>query len=153
MNPFDGMHDDDAFGPADDISWEPQPVCWPRLDHDAALAAWHGLDSWIRWCVRRYGLDHRIIPPCWYQHGALVEELSALRTGWQAAHSPTAPGNAPLEWHALFAMTRQRLQEWVARSGCRPDEHRDQHRTPWVDEPDAQFLTHVTSDLEARSPS
>ena len=49
---------------------------------------------WIRWCVRRYGLDHRTIPPCWYQHGALVEELSALRTGWQAAHTPTAPGNA-----------------------------------------------------------
>jgi hypothetical protein len=85
MNPTDGYDDGfngSAFGSADDITWKPQPVCWPRLDHDAAVDAWHGLDAWIRWCVRRYGL-------------------------------------------ALFAMTRQRLQDWVARSGCRPDEHRD----------------------------
>ena len=158
MNPSGGYHDGDgfsgdAFGSADDITWEPQPVCWPRLDHDAAVGAWHGLDAWIRWCVGRYGLDHRTIPPCWYQHGALVEELSALRTGWQAAHSPTAPGNAPLEWHALFAMARQRLQDWVARSGCRPDEHREQHGTTWIDEPDAGFLAHVTGDVERRAPA
>jgi len=112
-----------------------------------------GVPTWIRWCVRRYRLDHRTIPPCWYRHGALVEELSALCTGWQAAHTPTAPGNAPLEWHAHFAATRQRLGDWVARSGCRPDEHRDQQSTTWVDEPDIDFLAHVTQDADRRNTS
>jgi len=156
MNPSDPYNDDffdgNAFGSADDITWEPQPICWPRLNREAAVDTWHGLDAWIRWCVRRYGLDHRTIPPCWYQHGALVEELSALRTGWQAAHAPTAPGNAPLEWHALFALSRQRLQDWVARSGCRPDEHRDQHQVTWVEDPDADFLSHVAGDVDKRGP-
>jgi hypothetical protein len=97
MNPSGGFDDDlngDAFGSAEDATWEPQPACWPRLDHDAAVHAWHGLDAWIRWCIRRYDVDHRTIPPCRFRHGALVEELGALRTGRQAAHSPTAPGNA-----------------------------------------------------------
>ena len=156
MNPTGGHGEDggfsgDAFGSADDITWEPQPVCWPRLDPDTALNAWHGLDAWIRWCIRRYGLDHRTIPPCWYQHDALVEELSALRTGWQSAYSPTAPGNAPLEWQALFSISRQRLQEWVARSGCRSDEHRNQQQVTWVEEPDANFLSHVSRDIELRA--
>ena len=156
MNPFDhnhDRHDDDPFGPADEATWEPQPVCWARLDRDTALAAWHTLDAWVRWCVHRYGLDHRTVPPCWYLHGALVEELSALRTGWQAAHAPTAPGSAPLEWHNLFAAARQRLQDWVARTGCRPDEHRGQQRVAWVEEPDADFLTHITADLDRRGPA
>ena len=156
MTPPDRFRDDnDAFGNLDDITWEPQPVCWPRLDRGAAFTVWQGLDMWIRWCVRRYGLDHRTIPPCWYWHGALVEELSALRTGWQAAYAPTAPGNAPLEWHAMFSMSRQRLQDWVARSGCRPDEHRPHQSPSWADEPDTEFLSHVCQDADHRyvSPS
>jgi hypothetical protein len=54
--------------------------------------------------------------------------------------------------HALFAMTRQRLQDWVARSGCRPEEHRDQHQVTWVEDPDADFLSHVAGDIEQRAP-
>ena len=50
-------------------------------------------------------------------------------------------------------MTRLRLQDWVARSGCRPDEHRDQNVVAWIGEPDADFLTHVTRDLEQRAPA
>jgi hypothetical protein len=150
MNP-PGAFADDAFGAADSYSWEPQPVCWPRLDAQGAFTAWHALDGWTRWCVRRYGLDHRTVPPCWYLHGAVVEELSALHTAWQAAHSPAAPGSAPLDWHAMFAMARQRLQDWVARSGCRSDEHRPQQATPWVNEPDAEFPRHVIGDCEHRT--
>ena len=39
MNPSDSYNDDfddKAFGSADDITWEPQPICWPRLDREAA---------------------------------------------------------------------------------------------------------------------
>jgi hypothetical protein len=50
-------------------------------------------------------------------------------------------------------MARQRLQDWVARSGRRSDEHRDQHRVIWVEELDPDFLGHVTGDVEQRAPS
>lgn len=109
------------------VAWEPQPVCWATLDDAAADAALNALGGWVSWVTRRYALDQRIVPPCWHRHGALVEELSALRTGWQAAYSPTAPGNAPLDWQAMFAAARHRLQEWVARTGCRANEHREDH--------------------------
>jgi len=32
--------------------------------------------------------------------------------------------DAPLTWHEHFHHTRTRLAEWVARTGCRPGEHR-----------------------------
>jgi hypothetical protein len=36
MNSPDSFRDDDAFGNLDDITWEPQPVCRPRLDRGTA---------------------------------------------------------------------------------------------------------------------
>ncbi len=150
MTSSEGFQPQDPFEHTGDTAWEPQPVCWPRLDRDSAFTAWHGLDSWIRWCIRRYGLDHRTVPPCWYRHGALVEELSALRTAWEAAYAPTAPGNAPLDWHAMFTMSRQRLQDWVARSGCRQDEHRAEQCANSPEEPDIEFLSHVIEDGDRR---
>ena len=113
-------------------AWESPPVCWATLDSDTASAALRTLSVWVRWVARRYALDHRTLPPCWHQHGALIEELSALHTGWQSAFSATAPGNAPLDWQAMFAAARLRLQEWVARTGCRADEHREDHAQAWT---------------------
>jgi len=74
--------------------------------------------------IDRYALDHRTIPPCWPEHGALLEELSALRTAWVTAFAEDSRGDAPLHWHAEFAAARQRLTEWVVRTGFRPGEHR-----------------------------
>jgi hypothetical protein len=47
------------------------------------------LADWIAWLMDRYSLDHRTVPCCWDQHGALVEELSALRTAWLASYAFT----------------------------------------------------------------
>ncbi len=102
----------------------PSPVCWPALtieEHGEQLA---DLTDWVDWMTERYRLDHRTIPPCWPEHGDLVEELSALRTAWQYAYAHTARGDAPLDWHGGFAASRQRLADWVARAGCRAKEHR-----------------------------
>jgi len=102
----------------------PMAICWPNLTPAEAAEHFDALDDWVAWLADRYQLDHRVIPPCWADHGALVEELSALRTGWLTAFCLTATGDAPLTWHAEFANTRQRLADWAARSGCRPGEHR-----------------------------
>jgi hypothetical protein len=102
----------------------PLPVCWATLSDDETAEEHEALADWIAWLADRYLLDYRTVPPCWVQHGALIEELSALRVHWLASYALTARPEAPLEWHAHFAAARQRLADWVARTGCRPGEHR-----------------------------
>ena len=117
----------DAFYPASVL---PQPgglampVCWAAhspTDHKALLA---DLDVWVTWLADHYSLDRRHIPQCWAQHWELVEELSALQLAWEGAYATIAHTDAPLTWHEHFHHTRTRLAEWVARTGCRPGEHR-----------------------------
>ena len=100
------------------------PVCWAFLDDPEIEDLLDELADWVDWLVYRYALDHRVAPACWPEHGALVEELSALRTGWLAAFAITSRPEAPLEWHHHFAAARQRLTLWAGRNGCRPGEHR-----------------------------
>lgn len=100
------------------------PVCWPHLHADQHAERLTELSTWLSWLKTRYGLDHRTLPDCWQEHGALVEELSALATGWTTAFSSKTDGYTPLHWHTDFALTRRRLADWTARSGCRPGEHR-----------------------------
>lgn len=105
------------------------PVCWPSLNQDETCGHLDALQRWLTWLQRRYALDHRVLPPCWAQHGALVEELSALHTAWGVAYAVATGPEVPLRWHSEFASARHRLNEWVARSGCRPSEHRADSRT------------------------
>ncbi|MBA3743173.1 hypothetical protein [Sporichthya sp.] len=95
------------------------PVCWATLSDVETEDALEELDDWVTWLVDRYSLDHRAVPPCWEQHGALVEELSALRTAWISAFNITGRPEAPLEWHAHFAAALRRLIDWASRTGCR----------------------------------
>jgi hypothetical protein len=67
---------------------DPTIVCWRDLDAADAESELERLDGWVIWITERYGLDHKVIPPCWGHHGAIVEELSALRT----SGNPALPG-------------------------------------------------------------
>lgn len=102
----------------------PQPIVWSAKSADEQAHQLRLLTAWVTWLTDRYRLDHRTIPPCWSQHGDLIEELAALHLAWQAAYSRLAHGDAPLLWHEHFAIARARLAEAVARTGCRPAEHR-----------------------------
>ncbi|MGQ0631520.1 MAG: hypothetical protein ACT4P1_10790 [Sporichthyaceae bacterium] len=100
------------------------PLCWATLTEVETEDALEELEDWVNWTVHRYALDRRVVPPCWDQHGALIEELSALRTAWLAGFGLIGRPEAPLEWHGHFAAARLRLAEWASRTGCRPGEHR-----------------------------
>ena len=102
----------------------PHATCLPILNETEEADHLDALDDWVTWLTDRYQLDHRVIPPCWTEHGALLEELSALRSSWLHSYQGSATGDAPLNWHADFWHTRQRLTDWAARTGCRPGEHR-----------------------------
>ena len=99
-------------------------VCWATLDELQTEDALDELQDWVTWIIDRYALDRRVIPECWDSHGALVEELSALRTAWIVSFCVTARPEAPLEWHQSFDAARHRLSDWASRTGCRPGEHR-----------------------------
>jgi hypothetical protein len=119
----------------DVLGRRPRPVAWARLDVDQAAQAWTDLDTWVRWLARRYLIDAREIPSCWPRHGDLVEELSALRTAHIAACDPSAAPTGLSDWHHSLAATRHRLRELIARTGCRPAEHRQPPAPAWAGEP------------------
>lgn len=105
-------------------AFPPLPICWRALTAQEREEQLEALNDWIRWLAQCYALDHRTVPPCWTEHGALLEELSALRTAWLTAFAATSSGDAPLAWHTNFAAARQRLADWASRAGCRSGEHR-----------------------------
>ncbi|MEE6296619.1 hypothetical protein [Georgenia wangjunii] len=128
------------------LGQRPRPIDWSQLRGDELEEQWEVLDRWVRWLVCRYALDHRDIPACWYTHGDLVEELSALRTAHHGAFDPSGPASGPAEWHQILANTRARLQLWVARTGCRPAEHRPPIAPTWAHEPAPQHYQRAFRD-------
>jgi hypothetical protein len=117
-------YDDDltrSFGlpPAD-----PLVVCWRHLDAGTAEDELERLDGWVTWITDRYGLDHKVIPPCWKNHGAVLEELSALRTFWESSYQDDAGPSEPLAFHRDLTLAVRRLREWTSLLGCTRTAHR-----------------------------
>lgn len=102
----------------------PVPIVWSaHTPADQALFL-EELDLWVDWLTDRYRLDHRTVPNCWREHPELLEELSALHLAWQGAFATSAAPDEALRWHEHFAAAGLRLNDWVARTGCRPGAHR-----------------------------
>jgi len=117
----------DTFYPPQQLeqpTMPPIPFAWSAQSPDDEQLFLEALELWVGWLVGRYRLDHRLVPDCWPQHPELVEELSALHLAWEGSFAITAMHDAPLLWHERFAGARQRLSDWVARTGCRPGGHR-----------------------------
>ena len=117
----------DTFYPPQQLeqpTMPPIPFAWSAQSPDDEQLFLEALELWVGWLVGRYRLDHRLVPDCWPQHPELVEELSALHLAWEGSFATTAMHDAPLLWHERFAAARQRLTDWVARTGCRPERHR-----------------------------
>lgn len=116
----DGPAQDDRDRAAAEMG--PIVVCWPALSPDEAAAALAELAEWVQWLANRYALTARHIPDCWASHGALVEELSALRTCWIVSFDPADAGRGPIGFQERLAQAlgrhtfRERCQ-----AGHRPD--------------------------------
>lgn len=81
---------------------------WRYLDREAAQLLWDELVDWVGWVRYRYQLS-KYIKPCWYRHGGVVEELTALMVSHTAVY--TAPDTAKegaeyseemTAWHTHF---------------------------------------------------
>ncbi|WP_336652984.1 MULTISPECIES: hypothetical protein [unclassified Leucobacter] len=129
-----------SAGPAKP-GYEP-PINWWRLDAEERTEILEVLVSWVPELCRRYGLTDAIIPPCWYRHEPLIQELLAFyqyRNQMQFLES--APPNAPLDVHYQLQLLLGRLRSWVSQSGCNAAEHMDTPVQPWVAEDDARAAT------------
>jgi hypothetical protein len=84
-------------------------VNWRELDPADESAVWGQLRVFVDWLIDRYQLTESLIPDCWYQHGRLVEELSALRSAWVSSFSSLDAGYGPIGWHERFAALTSRI--------------------------------------------
>ena len=126
---LDGVNVGDRYGSSAPLG--AQPVNWRELHDSDARDAWDALRDWVEWVTSRYDIPEVIVPTCWWRHGALVEELSALYTAWQVSFDPTDAGFGPIGWHERFAVARPRLK--AAYPGSCINGHRDRTTRSWRD--------------------
>jgi len=125
------------------------PTHWPSLLPDDARQAWVDLRGWVEALVDRFGLETRVVPPCWYRHNALVEALSALRDHERISFSPNASPTAAVDWFRALREIEHRLSEISARTQCSVNEHRPDPPRSWLTD-QAGWRTFVDADLHDR---
>jgi hypothetical protein len=103
----------------------------------------------VNWLRTRFGLDHRIIPPCWYQHPALIDLLTALRDHHRLAYDPVQPASGATDWHRTFRDLEPRLRDWASRTSCTPDTHRLDQPIPAPDD-SVHWEQHQHADIRRR---
>ncbi len=117
------------------------------------------LFDWIGWYNKTYpGVEEHVIPPCWFRHSAVIQELLAVFVAWQAAYCGLEePDDAPAYWHErILHPTIARLSSDKAAGwgNCLGD-HREPH-PPDAGEPDRKefhaWLTTFTGP-DASAPS
>lgn len=121
------------------------PIDWRAVPAGEAEYRWRELRDWVEWLKERYALDHRVVPPCWYLHGALVDLLSALRDHHREHFDRYASPSGAAEWQVVFRNLEPRLREWAARTGCSREDHRPDLVIGWPDD-QGRWRTHVASD-------
>jgi hypothetical protein len=118
-----GFNPADRHGSSDPLG--AHVVDWRHLTDPDAHVEWVALRAWVEWFVIRYRVAESVVPSCWYRHGQLVEELSALHTAHTAAFDSSDGGFGPIGWHERLSMALPRLTKAYA-GGC-ADGHRDVH--------------------------
>lgn len=126
------------------------PTDWRSLPSGERGERWSELRIWVAWLRRELVLDHRVVPPCWYRHAALVSVLSALHDHWHYAYDPLNSLLGPSDWHRTFVQLEQRLRDWSSRTGCTVGVHRPDVVLDYPDD-DAEWTSHVVSDVAARA--
>ena len=126
------------------------PTHWPSLLPDEARQAWVDLRGWVEALVDRFGLETRVVPPCWYQHSALVEGLSALRDHERISFAPNASPTAAVDWFRALREIEHRLGEVCARTQCSVNEHRSDPQRSWLtDQAGGQTFDNIDQALKA----
>ena len=122
---------DARFRFAEDV----RPWNWLELDKAEAEKLWASLVAFVNYFNYRYGERiERRIPPCWAEHGPLVEELTTLVFArWHSFESPHASVGGAQYWHSYTLPTFfHRLREWLGDDllSCQQGRHRNPETVP-----------------------
>lgn len=83
---------------------------WRDLPEESMPQVWTWLRGWVDWLVEAHRIPADEIPPCWYRHPEIVEELwaaaNAEAQAWEATTATMMPMTA---WHFHLRMMRDRL--------------------------------------------
>lgn len=101
------------------------PLHVPSLTAAERDAAMPDLRVWVDRLVDRFTLDTRAVPPCWEQHNALVEVLSALRDHERGSYAADADPRSAVDWLRALRDIRAVLSELAAVTQCSAHSHRD----------------------------
>jgi hypothetical protein len=127
------------------------PIRWADLDAETAHRTWAALYDWVTWLLDRYAI--REIPrPCWYKHGLIVEELTALWLAWQGAYAQDSTSATALIWHEHLDHSRDRIRlRLVSQGNCATAGHQPPALQPHGPEIRADFAAFCSADTEQRS--
>lgn len=83
---------------------------WRDLPQESMPEVWQWLRGWVDWLVEAHSVPASEIPPCWYRHQDIVEELWAAANAEAQAWEATTPTMTPMTaWHFHLRMMRDRL--------------------------------------------
>ena len=106
----------------------PWPWDWAGMSPEAAEAMWSTLEEFVVFLDARYAWSaDQLLPACWAEHGALVEELTTLY--WSrvnAFEGPKPMVELAQTWHSqTLPGFYQRLRTWLGDRGgeCRAGQH------------------------------
>ena len=122
-------------------------VNWQTVPDENAADEWRRLRAWVEWFTVRYTIPQSTIPNCWWRHGALVEELSALHSAHTAAFDPSDAGFGPIGWHERLAIAWARLSRAYG-GGCTSG-HKPVRPRSWEGVTDENDWTAWTSQAHA----
>jgi hypothetical protein len=152
---------DDELGPGDYSTSEPDPVAplteggglnppidWWMLSESERRAQLNRAWSFTQRLVRYYRLPGEIVPPCWFRHDEMVQELLALMQfrNEQQFIEQQSPG-AALDFHHHLGLWITRMRGWVLEAGCKPNEHLEKAHPMWV-VPDSSAAVAVERDFD-----
>ncbi|MEU6349681.1 hypothetical protein ABZ896_10175 [Streptomyces sp. NPDC047072] len=127
-----------------------EPVRWHELDAEQHAVLWPQFVSWVIWAADRYEMTTDQLPrQCWWQHGAVVEELTALWTSHESAYANGEDGgSAPYLWQDALARALERMGRfWLG--SCRNGQHKQRHRdAAWGGDADYLLLLLAAGDRE-----
>lgn len=83
---------------------------WRDLPQEDMPQVWRWLRGWVDWLVEAHSIPADEIPPCWFRHQDIVEELWAAANAEYQAWEATTPTMTPMTaWHFHLRMMRDRL--------------------------------------------
>ena len=115
--------------PASGLAWN-----WRTLHGHGAEILWRDVNDWVGWLRHRYPVAQQV-PPCWWRHTELIEELTALYLAWRAAYTDAnANLTAPADFHHHYLPAAiERVTGWGVHCS---DQHRDRASTVYAATPD-----------------